>query len=231
MNSNPGFFNSRMASANALCSGDVSVCFFDDSHDLKLADSLKCRNWFCRFFRMGLLNAIVTKRLMKTIEHVAFLRGINVGGNNMLPMTDLVEMFAAAKCGEVRSHIQSGNVIFEATPKIAARLPEIISAQIEKGFGHRIPVVLRGGQQLRQIVAKNPFLKAGTAPETLHVMFLADTPSPDKIIGLDPNRSPPGQFAVCDQEIYLMLPTGVAKTKLTNAYFDSKLTTTSTQRN
>jgi uncharacterized protein (DUF1697 family) len=48
---------------------------------------------------------------------------------------------------------------------------------------------------------------------------------------LDPQRSPPGQFQVRGQEIYLWLPNRVAGSKLTNAYFDSRLSTTSTQRN
>lgn len=168
---------------------------------------------------------------MKTFEHVAFLRGINVGGKNMLPMTDLVEMFVAAKCSNVRSYIRSGNIIFEASPKVAAGVPEIISAQIEKRFGCRIPVVVRSRQKLREIAAGNPFLKAGAAAGTLHVIFLAVAPSPEQIASLDPRRSPPGEFVVRGQEVYLNLPAGVAKTKLTNAYFDSKLSTTGTQRN
>jgi uncharacterized protein (DUF1697 family) len=65
----------------------------------------------------------------------------------------------------------------------------------------------------------------------LHVAFLAATPGPSKIAALDPNRSPPDEFAVHGREIYLRLPNGVARTKLTNAHFDSKLGTTSTLRN
>ncbi len=110
--------------------------------------------------------------------YVAFLRGINVGGKNKLPMKDLVEMFVTAGAEDVRSYIQSGNVIFRASPGIAARLSGQITTQIATSFGYRTPVILRTAEQLRDVISDNPFLKAGAAEETLHVMFLADLPSP-----------------------------------------------------
>jgi uncharacterized protein (DUF1697 family) len=73
--------------------------------------------------------------------------------------------------------------------------------------------------------------KAGAAEATPHVMFLADLPSPVSVDNLDPDRSPPDTFVVRGREVYLQLPDGVARTKLTNGYFDSKLATTSTGRN
>ncbi len=123
--------------------------------------------------------------------YVAFLRGINVGGKNKLPMKDLVEMFVTAGAEDVRSYIQSGNVIFRASPGIAARLSGQIATQIATSFGYRTPVILRTAEQLRGVISDNPFLKAGAAEETLHVMFLADLPSPTSVENLDPDRSPP----------------------------------------
>jgi uncharacterized protein (DUF1697 family) len=163
--------------------------------------------------------------------YVAFLRGINVGGKNKLPMKDLVEMFVTAGAEDVRSYIQSGNVLFRASPAIAARLCSQIAAQIATSFGYRTPVILRTAEQLRDAISNNPFLKAGAAEETLHVMFLADVPSPTSVENLDPDRSPPDRFIVSGREVYLQLPNGVANSKLTNNYFDSKLATTSTGRN
>ena len=65
----------------------------------------------------------------------------------------------------------------------------------------------------------------------LHVMFLEDRPSQAKLASLDPNRSSPDRFVARGQEIFLHLPNGVAKNKLTNAWFDSKLNTVSKVRN
>jgi uncharacterized protein (DUF1697 family) len=163
--------------------------------------------------------------------HLALLRGINVGGKNKLPMKDLVEIFILAGCEDVRTYIKSGNVIFRASPVISARLPDEVTSLVAKSLGFRTPVILRTIDQLRDVVSRNPFLKSGAAEDTLHVMFLADLPSPESVDKLDPDRSAPDAFIVRGREVYLQLPNGVAGSKLTNLYFDSKLTTTSTARN
>ncbi|MBI2893746.1 MAG: DUF1697 domain-containing protein [Deltaproteobacteria bacterium] len=75
-----------------------------------------------------------------------------------------------------------------------------------------------------------PFLAAGAAPGELHVAFLADLPAAAAVAALDPKRSPPDELVVRGREVYLRLPNGVARTKLTNAYLDSKLGTTCTMR-
>jgi uncharacterized protein (DUF1697 family) len=164
------------------------------------------------------------------MTHVALLRGINVGGNNALPMKDLAQMFSDAGCKAVRTFIQSGNVIFDA-PAGAPGIGDAVKAKIEKRYGYRIPVVIRTSEQLLKTIRGNPFLKAGADEKTLHVYFLADSPKANAVAGLDPGRSAPDAFHVRGQEIYLHLPNGMARTKLTNAYFDSKLSTICTARN
>ncbi len=165
------------------------------------------------------------------MTYVALLRAVNVGGNNKLPMKDLVGLFESAGCVQVRHYIQSGNVIFSAPPATAARLTSIIPAEVKKKFGFSPPVQMRSEKELRQVIESNPFLKQGLPEEALHVAFLADKPKPENVQKLDPDRSPPGQFIVQKQEIYLYLPSSVAASKLTNAYFDAKLATVSTARN
>ncbi len=168
----------------------------------------------------------------KTAEpSVALLRGINVGGRNSMPMKDLVAMFADAGCRDVRSYIQSGNVVFRASPALAVRIPAVLGKAISTRFGLQVPIVVRRAGELRQIARQNPFLRAGADPKVLHVAFLADEPDAARVAALDPNRSPPDEFAVRGSEIYLHCPNGFARTKLTNDYFDSKLATTSTVRN
>jgi uncharacterized protein (DUF1697 family) len=143
-------------------------------------------------------------------------------------MRDLSDIFVEAGCDNVRTFIQSGNVIFTADSRVLKGLADVVTAKISERFGHRVPVILRTAEQLREVVSKNPFTHV---EEMLHVMFLADRPGSKEVAGLDPNRSVPDAFAVLGQEIYLHLPNGGAKTKLTNAWFDSKLVTTSTVRN
>jgi uncharacterized protein (DUF1697 family) len=163
--------------------------------------------------------------------YLALLRGINVGGKNKLPMNALVEIFVDNGCKDVRTYIQSGNVIFNAPNRVSRLVPERIATQIAERYGYRTPVILRTIEQLRDVACRNPFLAAGAALDTLYVMFLAEMPSPLNVEKLDPNRSPPDAFLVRGQEVYLHLPVGVANSKLTNAYFDSKLATTGTSRN
>jgi uncharacterized protein (DUF1697 family) len=163
--------------------------------------------------------------------YVALMRGINVGGKNLLPMKDLVKMFLAAGCTEARTYIQSGNVIFRASPSVAARIPAKIRKAVSDRFGFEGPVTVRTAAELRRVAKSNPFLRAGTEAATLHVAFLADLPASEAVAGLDRGRSPPDRFEARGREIYLDCPSGMARTKLTNQYFDSKLSTTCTVRN
>jgi uncharacterized protein (DUF1697 family) len=175
------------------------------------------------------------------VTHVALLRGINVGGKNILPMKDLAAIFEAAGCANVRTYIQSGNVVFSAPAGVLRKLPEQIAKAIEKRFGFKSPVILRSSDDLARTIRENPFLKTGakgtSANETnvdekwLSVYFLAALPEPKAVSDLDPNRSAPDVFHVREREIYLHLPNGMGRSKLTNAYFDSKLKTISTARN
>jgi uncharacterized protein (DUF1697 family) len=162
---------------------------------------------------------------------VALLRGINVGGKNLLPMTDLTRLFEKAGCAGVRTYIQSGNVLFTASRARAEKLPGPIASGIADRFGYRIQVVLRTAADLGETIGNNPFLQAGAPENWLHVLFLASQPDAGRVAALDPLRSPPDAFAVRGRAIYLQLPNGVANTKLTNAYFDSRLATISTGRN
>jgi len=163
-------------------------------------------------------------------SHVALLRGLNVGGKNVLPMPKLAALFEEAGCADVRTYIQSGNVLFRAPKTVVRRLPQVILARIGERHGLRVPVILRTATELRGVAASNPFLATGADPGQLYVAFLEDAPGA-AAAGLDPGRSPPDAFAVRGREVYLSLPNGVARTKITNDYLDRTLGTRSTVRN
>ncbi len=172
--------------------------------------------------------------LVKRLEpstYLALLRGINVGGKNQIPMKELVQLFVDIGCGDVRSYIQSGNIVFRADPPLAETIPARVTAAIAERFGCEVPVLLRTAEQIGDVIRNNPFLQTGAPEDALHVLFLAGPPEPGHVATLDPGRSRPDQFTVRGSEIYLWLPNGVARSKLTNGYFDSKLATISTGRN
>jgi uncharacterized protein (DUF1697 family) len=165
------------------------------------------------------------------MKHVALLRGINVGGKNKVPMQDLVAIFTAVGCTDVKTFINSGNVVFAAPATLLKKIPELVTAAIQKKCGCNTPVVMRSAKEMRAAFENNPFMQENPEENALHVMFLGDAPSAKLIQSLDPTRNPPERFIVRGKDIYLHMPKGMGQTKLTNAYFDSKLKTVSTARN
>jgi uncharacterized protein (DUF1697 family) len=166
-----------------------------------------------------------------TGTRVALMRGINVGGRNKLPMKDLAAVFEDVGCLDVRTYIQSGNVVLRGGPEPLERLASLVTERIAQRFGFRTPVVVRTAEQLRAAVEANPFLAASPDPRHLHVGFLAELPSSEAVAGLEPARSTIDRFAVRGREVYLHVPGGMGRTKLTNDWFDRHLGVTMTVRN
>lgn len=88
--------------------------------------------------------------------YVAFLRGINVGGRNLIAMPDLVKAFESAGYLNVRSHLQSGNVLFEAASTNSAELEVALDALLSGIFGTPIPTVVQSHEELRETIAHAP---------------------------------------------------------------------------
>jgi uncharacterized protein (DUF1697 family) len=166
-------------------------------------------------------------------KRVALLRGINVGSRNRIGMPDLVKLFTEAGCRDVTTFIQSGNVVFRASAAAAAKASVAVTRALAERFAVKSPIIVRTAGELAAVAKANPFLNAGEDPEadSHHVAFLSETPTAAQLAALDPARSPPHRFAVVGREIYLTFPGGLADTKLTNQYFDSKLKSISTMRN
>ena len=166
-----------------------------------------------------------------TEAFVALLRGVNVGAANRISMAALETVFRQAGAARPETFIQSGNVVFEAPRADGGAIVAEVGIRIARGFGFEAPIVLRDAESWRGLIAANPFLAQGADPKTLHALCLSASPHATRLARLDPNRSPPDEFAVIGQTIYLRLPNGVARTKLTNAWFDKTLGVTTTMRN
>jgi uncharacterized protein (DUF1697 family) len=158
-------------------------------------------------------------------RYVALLRGVNVGGKNVVPMAELRTLAESLGYGEVRTFIQSGNVIFSASPREGAvRLRSAISAR----FGIEVAVLLRSAAELGAVLRANPFPVAD--PSQLHVGFMAKRASAAAVAALEPGRFLPEEFAVEGRELYLRLPDGMARTKLPR-YLERQLASPITFRN
>lgn len=163
-------------------------------------------------------------------SYVALLRGVNVGGKNKLPMKDLAAMFAAVECEGAKTYIQSGNVVFRADQRTAARVSETISAAIAKQFGFQIAVLTRSAKQMQQVLASNPFLKRGAPADKLYVAFLYTHAQVEALQQIDRAKFLPDEFALVGNEIFLYLPNGAGKSKLALTV-DAKLRKACTMRN
>jgi uncharacterized protein (DUF1697 family) len=162
---------------------------------------------------------------------IALLRGINVGGKTVIPMPALKSSFASMGLEDVRTYIQSGNVVFSSPTGDAQSLAVAIEERIAEAFGLSTTVLLRTPAELAEIAGNNPFLDRDADLSKLHVVFLSGPPEGNAVAELDPARSPPDEFAVRGREVYLHLPNGAGRSKLTIDYFEKRLGVRATARN
>jgi uncharacterized protein (DUF1697 family) len=166
-----------------------------------------------------------------TNTFVALLRGINVGGRNKVSMPELRSLLASLGLEDVVTYIQSGNVVFRSPTADRKRIAPRIERQIAEVFGVKATVLMRTPAELAEIADGNPFLKGEAEHSKLHVVFLGGRPAADAVARLDPGRSPPDEFSVRGSEIYLRLPHGSGRSKLTLDYFERQLGLAATARN
>ena len=161
---------------------------------------------------------------------VALLRGINVGGRTKVAMADLRALCTDLGLADVVTYIQSGNVVFRSAKKpdtIARGLEERIRAEL----GLEVTVVVRTAAELAKAVRGNPYVRTERDTQRLHVLFMDKTPARTRVAALDPDRSPPDEFTVRGREIFLRLPHGFGRSKLTVDWFERQLGVRVTARN
>jgi uncharacterized protein (DUF1697 family) len=163
--------------------------------------------------------------------YIAMLRGINVSGHNIIKMEHLRESFEALGFRDVKTYVQSGNVVFEGGQDSAA-LSDSIAKRILSDFGFPVPVLLKTLKELERIVRDNPFLKqASIDASRLHVTFLSDAAPKLAEKSLQTLAVNPEQFHINGREIYLYCPNGYGKTKLSNDAIERKFCLAATTRN
>jgi uncharacterized protein (DUF1697 family) len=156
---------------------------------------------------------------------VALLRGVNVGGKNPLAMVELRALVESLGFADVRTFIQSGNVVFSSDEPVVAL---DLERPIEARFGLAVAVVLRTAAELERVVQADPFPEAERA--RVHVGFMAGRPRAAAAAALDHARFLPEEFVVSGRELYLHLPSGMARTTLP-AYLGRALDVPTTLRN
>lgn len=140
---------------------------------------------------------------------VALLKGINVGGNNILPMADLKALCEETGFKNVRTYIQSGNVIFESKvgeKKVVAKLQKALKSKLP----NPVSVMVRSVEELETIIDKNPFPSAN--PSQVGVLFLEQIV--DKSIVHEFSKKETEELVAGKREIYIHFPKGMGQSKL-----------------
>lgn len=161
-------------------------------------------------------------------KYVAFLRAINVGGNTIIKMTDLKQIFESLGLENVQTYIQSGNVIFESEEEDTASLETQIERQIEKATGYKTRLFVRTIREVRSIANKSPF--TAKVNETVHIGFLKKKPDKKHQAALLTFRSDADDFAVKGREVY-NLRYDREKSIFSNNFIEKILKMPSTTRN
>lgn len=146
---------------------------------------------------------------------IALLRAVNVGGTGKLPMADLRALCEKSGFRDVRTYIQSGNVVFSSAVA-AKKAKATLEASLAKRLGKPVLVLIRTADELAAAIAANPFPEA--APNQLLITFLDDEPPASSIKGWKvPGRE---RMALVGRELFIHFPDGIGPSKLKIPFAD-----------
>jgi uncharacterized protein (DUF1697 family) len=163
-------------------------------------------------------------------RHVVLLRGINIGSRNRISMPVLREALEDAGFKDVRTHLQSGNVVLESSAKpasVARKCERVISER----FKLEIPVIVRTRAELAGVVKRNPLGKVATDPKRYQVSFLSARPSAKVVRELKDAAADSEQVVAIGREVYAWHPRTIARSKLWTKLAGKGLGVTATSRN
>ncbi len=167
---------------------------------------------------------------MKT--YIAILRGINVSGSKPIKMDALRAMCESLKFKNVRTYIQSGNIVFESKPTTNSALEILISKKIKEVFTFDVPVMVKDAEELKQVLHNNPFVKKRNEDiSRLYVTFLSALPNTTLIDKLKEGNYGTDEYYFDELVVYLFCPISYGNSKLSNTFFENKLKLNATTRN
>lgn len=146
--------------------------------------------------------------------YIALFRGINVGGNNKLPMKELVAVLEELGLKNLRTYIQSGNVVFSGKAEDKIKLAARMSAAIKKSHGFAPRVLLLDAAKLEKAIKANPFPEGEAEGNTLHFNFLESVPPEPDLAAMEKTRAPSERCELIGDVFYLHAPEGIGRSKL-----------------
>jgi uncharacterized protein (DUF1697 family) len=160
-------------------------------------------------------------------QHILLLRGINLGSTNRISMPDLRALLEDSGFKDVRTYVQSGNVVLSGTGDVAKKVERLVA----KEFGLQIPVVVRTRAQLAKVVELNPLAKVAKNPKRYQVSFLDAKPAREIVRRVEEAAAPGERVVVHGREIYAWHPDTIARSKLWALLAGQNLGVTATARN
>jgi len=165
------------------------------------------------------------------MRYVALLRGINVGGKNMIKMETLRATFENLGFENVKSYINSGNLAFDTKKNNDTKLAAKIHDAIKKDFGFDISVMVRSMDEINEIVKNNPFDGQFDNHKNLHVFFLDSEPSNGHKEMIDSIDNDNERIEVCGRTLYCLLKISILDSAVGKGFIDKKLKIPATARN
>ncbi len=163
------------------------------------------------------------------MKYLSLLRGINVGGNKLISMVDLKDLYLSLGFQDVQTYIQSGNVVFESEPLDSFELRLLIESKLQDRYGFEVTVFVLPLPILDSIFKRNPYPAADA--KSVYFSFLSSFPDQSFVADLYKLLSPSERFHITESCVYFYCPEGYGKTKLTNAILEKKLKVKATTRN
>lgn len=145
---------------------------------------------------------------------IMLMRGINVGGKNLLPMKTLRQLIEDVGGENVATYIQSGNAVFRHTETDAPELAQQVRNSVGAACGFEPQVLLLGAEDLERAIRGNPFAAETADPKSLHLWFLSQSAERANIDGMNALRSASERFELIDTVFYLHAPDGIGRSKL-----------------
>ncbi len=161
---------------------------------------------------------------------ILLLRGVNVGGRNILPMQILRRTLTGIGLADVRTYIQSGNAVFRSRHRSVTALRRTIVDAIVDAVGFGPETMLLSPAALREAIDSNPYRDDMSDPRRSFVFFLAARPGQPDLAALERLKGPGERFALIGEVLYLDAPNGLARSKL-GAGVDKALGVAATARN
>jgi len=145
---------------------------------------------------------------------IALFRGINVGGKNRVPMQELISIFECAGCSDVKSYIQSGNIVFNDAGTDKGTLTRTLGAAIDAQFGFSPTLLLLPATAMLEAMSANPFPGAEEHPQSLHLWFMENIPTNPDYDKIQALKTASEACELRGRVFYLHAPDGVGRSKL-----------------